>query len=111
MESKVANTTPAAQYQRASTFAKGIGDNLDAIQNRDVVLRDYSVSERPMRGETATFVSLEISEVDGDEVKTYHAWSDSLAQKVNEIPKNALPLLIKFQRVNTSAGFRVWTFE
>lgn len=102
----------AQKYERASKFAKGIGESLDTIQNRDVLLRSYEVSERPMRGDTNTFVALKISELDQtDTIGDYHAWSESLATKLSEIPQSALPVVIKFERVNTSAGFRVWTFS
>lgn len=105
----MANTTE--QYQRASTFSKGIGASLESIQNRDVLLRGYEISERPMRGESTTFVAIQVSEVGDEEVQDFHAWSDSLAEKLKEVPLDALPLLIKFTRVQTGGGYRVWTFE
>lgn len=102
-------TTP---FRRASEYAKGIGEGLESIQNRDVLVREYDVSERPMRGDMATFVSLKISELDQlDTVTEYHAWSESLANKLNEVPESAFPVVANFKRVSTGAGFRVWTFD
>lgn len=100
------------QFRRASEYVKGIGESLEGIQNRDVLLRSFEVSERPMRGEPTTFVSMKVSELNAlDAVTDYHAWSESLATKLKEIPEGNLPLLVKFERVNTSGGFRVWTFS
>ena len=105
----MANTAPT--YARATDYVKGIGANLETIQNRDVLLKSFSISERPMRGEKKTYVSLQISELDNlDVVTEYHAWSDSLADKLAEIPDSALPVVLSFQRVATSGGYRVWTF-
>jgi hypothetical protein len=102
---------PEPKYQRASDFAQGIGETLDLIQGRDVLLRSYTVSKRPMRGDVKDFVALQVSEMDGDEVKDYHAWSESLAEKIKDIPVNQLPVVIKFVRITTNSGFRIWAFE
>ena len=105
----MASTTPT--YARATDHVKGIGESLETIQNRDVLLRTFSISERSMRGDKKTFVSMQISELDNlDVVKDCHAWSESLADKLAEIPDSALPVVINFTRVATSGGFRVWTF-
>ena len=101
----------APTYARATEYVKGIGESLEKIQNRDVLLKSFQITERPMRGEKKVYVSMQISEVDGlDTVTEYHAWSESLADKLAEIPDSALPVLVSFQRVATSGGFRVWTF-
>ena len=103
------NNKPA---RRASDYVKGIGEPLDTLFGRDVVLRGFDIDNaRPFKGETATIVLMEISEVDSDEVATYHAWSQSLAIKLDELPRNELPLLIAFKKVRTSAGFMTIIFE
>lgn len=111
-------------YERASEYVKGIGESLEKIANTDMLLHSFSISQRSMRGEAKTFVSLELSTVDDPaNVQTFHAWSDSLADKLRDLPNErsdedgvalftlASPLLITFERVNTSGGFRVWSFR
>jgi hypothetical protein len=111
-------------YERASQYVKGIGESLEKIDGRDMLLHSYSVSQRPMRGEAKTFVALNLSTVDDPEnIQLFHAWSDSLADKLNDLPSERTdedetrnyalpkPLLVQFKRVSTSGGFRVWTFE
>lgn len=104
--------TPATEFKRATDYVEGIGSNLDAVQGRDVILRGYEVSNRPMRGESAVFVDLRISETDDPETVTqYHAWSDSLGEKIGQIPQENLPVLIQFGKTRTSSGFNVWTIS
>lgn len=106
----MANTK--SQYRRATEYVEGIGSNLESIANVDVILRKVSINERDMRGEKRTFVLMQISPMDNEEeVNLFHAWSDSLAEKLSEIPEDAFPVVVKFTRVATSGGFRVWTFE
>lgn len=138
----MATKETASKYRRASEFAPGIGSNLDGLINKDVLLVDFSIGERNInrrrddedesadesengysrgRGsEKATIVYLTIAEDPNSydpenregTTKMYHAWSDSLAEKLGEIPdKSILPLLIKFMRAGTAGGYRVWTFE
>lgn len=125
--------TTTSQYARAGQYAPGIGDNLDKLANRDVLLVHYSLDERPLSqrkdSETnddpapaptgrkttdlATIVFLTIAEdvSKPEETTLFHAWSDSLAQKIAQIPTDKLPLLIMFSKVRTGGGFNVWTFE
>lgn len=109
----MANAEP--KYQRATDYVKGIGASLDTLQGRDVLLRRFEISERAMRGNETTFVSLVISELDNgeasQEVGEFHAWSKSLAEKLAEIPETALPVIVKFIKVTTGAGFKVWSIE
>jgi len=118
----VAKETPT--YERASTYVKGIGESLEKVADRDVLVHGFSVSHRPMRGEPKTFVSLNLSTVnDPTNIQLFHAWSDSLADKLADLPAErtdeddvrvyvlASPLLLTFERVATAAGFRVWTFK
>ena len=111
-------------YERASEYVKGIGESLEKIANADMLLHEFYVSQRSMRGEPKTFVGLHLSTVsDPENVQLFHAWSDSLADKLRDLPaersdeddvstfKLASPLLITFERVATSGGFRVWTFR
>lgn len=106
----VANSAQTPEIARATEFVKGIGENLETIQGRDMILRSFHLSERPMRGEKKPFVSMELSEIGSEEVREYHAWSESLRDKLAEIPDDKLPLLVQFVRVSTSGGFRVWSF-
>lgn len=100
------------QYQRASQYIKGIGENLDTIQNTDVLIKGYRVKERSIKGADKTFVELDIATLDDPEnVVLFHAWSEPLAQKLDDIPAEAFPVIAKFTRVQTSNGFRVWTIE
>lgn len=100
-------------YNRASQYVKGIGEGLDTYQGRDLLLRSYEISERAMKGKDSTFVAMQISEFNGGiadtEVIEVHAWSQSLGEKLSEIPVSALPVIVSFVRVPTSAGFRVWS--
>lgn len=111
-------------YERASAHVKGIGESLEKIADRDMLLHSFEVSKRAMRGEDKTFVALHLSTVDDPEnVQLFHAWSDSLADKLIDLPSEradedetrvytlSAPMLIAFKRVATSGGFRVWTFE
>ena len=105
-----------SQYRRASEFDT-FGKNLDTVLGRDVLLRKFSVSERSItdretkeRGEKV-FVNLTVSELDDLDVTTvYHAWSEPLANKLSQIPDDALPLLIMFVKVPGAQG-NVLTFE
>jgi hypothetical protein len=113
----MATSKERPKYGRASDFNVGIGDTLDKIADTEVLLLSFDVKDRAMRGEDRKFCSLQIvydpDGWDGDRSKAHlhHAWSDSLAEKLADIPVNALPVLITFKRVQTAAGFRVWTFE
>lgn len=102
----------AQTYKRAADYVVGIGDNLDRIAGHDVLLVDYQIGDRNMRGETRKFVSLDIATVsDPANVQRFHAWSDSLGEKLVDVPQDALPVLIKFVRVPTAGGYKVWSFE
>jgi hypothetical protein len=100
------------KYTRAADKIVGIGDTLDTIQGRDLLLVNFSVTERPMRGEDKAFVSLTIAEIETpDEVSNYHAWSESLAEKVSQLDKDELPMIVRFVRTPTAGGFKVWSIE
>jgi len=104
------NNTP--KYERAADKIEGIGKTLDSLNGQDVLLHDFSITERSMRGDTKTFVSLTISKINTpDEVETYHAWSESLAEKVAQLDKDELPMIASFVKSTTAGGFRVWTIE
>ncbi len=85
-------TTP----KRASDYAPGIGKNLTDILDKDVIVAKVSVSERNFDGEQRPMVMITLQ--DGS---LYHAWSESLADKISEIPDEAYPLTFKFIRVAT----------
>ena|ERR1035437_7662391 len=96
-----------ATPKRAATFAPGIGLSMTDILDKDVVVTHASVSERQYDGDLRTIV---IVTLDNGEV--YHAWSQSLADKISQIPNDAWPLTFKFVRVPTNhPGFTVLTFE
>lgn len=100
------------KYERATAYVEGIGDKLDLLQGRDVIVHRVSIAERSMRGEMKAFVELQIAEVnEPDTISTYHAWSESLAQKFSEIPVDKFPVIAKFGKVATAGGFQVWSFE
>lgn len=107
-----------SKYARATDYVEGIGAGLESIQNNDVLLAKVRIQERDMRGEKRTFVLMDIAtDIEAydpekeDTTKLYHAWSDSLAEKLAEIPEDKFPLILKFVRVPTAGGFKVWTFE
>lgn len=100
-------TTTNATPRRASEFAPGIGKNLTDILDQDVVVSKVSISERTFDGEDRPIVLITLSTGE-----MYHAWSESLAAKISEIPLDAYPLTFKFYKAPTRkfpAG--VITFE
>ena len=115
----MATDKSAATYRRAAEFDT-FGKNLDSLLERDVILRRYSISERPITDretherDNKAFVNVWINEVsDPDsEPKVYHAWSEPLANKLAQIPDDAMAsgLLIKFLKVPGAQG-NVLTFE
>jgi hypothetical protein len=109
----MATTNTTSQYRRASEFSKGIGASLDSVAGKDVLLTGFTVEQRGMgEGDPKTIVYLDIATVDHpDDSVLFHAWSDSLAEKLGEIDKSALPLLILFEQAKTRGGFKVWTFR
>lgn len=93
--------------KRASTFAPGIGLSLDGILDKDVVVTHASISERMYDGDLRPIVIITLDTGD-----VYHAWSQSLADKVSQIPTEEYPLTFKFTRVATRRpGQTVITFE
>ena len=111
-------TANKSTFRRAGEFDT-FGKSLDSLLDRDVILRSYEVTERGLRDRDTkakadkTFVTIKINEVDDEDATPvmYHAWSEDLADKLAQLPTSELPLLIKFMRVNTAGGFRVYTFE
>lgn len=93
--------------KRASTFSPGIGKNLTDILDQDVVVTKVWVGERTFDGEPRPLVLIYL-----ENGEMYHAWSESLADKISEIPHEEYPLVFKFVKVPTrkfAAG--VITFE
>jgi hypothetical protein len=96
-----------ATPKRAATFAPGIGLSMTDILDKDVVVTHASISERTYDGDLRTIV---IVTLDNGEV--YHAWSQSLADKISQIPNEAWPLTFKFVRLATRRpGQTVLSFE
>ena len=115
----VATDKVASPYRRASDIVQGIGENLKSIAGRDVLLTAYSVDQRAMTDSVTkekadrTIVLLQVAvNIDNpDEITTFHAWSESLAEKLGELTPETLPVIINFDRVQTRAGFDVWSFS
>lgn len=111
--SLMATTSKTSGYRRASDFVEGIGKSLDEIENKDVLLVKFSITERTMEGEKRPIVLLTLA-LDPDkpeDTTLFHAWSESLATRLSEIPNDALPLIIAFEQTRTRSGFKVWTFR
>lgn len=100
--------TEVTGVRRAAEFAPGIGKNLEEILGQDVVVPvKPTIDERPYNGETRKIVM--ITTEDGE---LYHAWSDSLAEKIEQIPEVEFPLAFRFVRLKTrTPGFTVYSFE
>lgn len=95
------------QYKRASTFAPGIGKNITELLDEDVVVVKAWVGERPFDGEPSPIVIVTLE--DGS---IYHAWSESLAEKISQVPEAEFPLMFRFVRIPTRvAGQSVISFE
>jgi len=108
----MATTERSSGYQRATDFSKGIGESLDKVAGSDMLLHDYDMGTRPMEGEQVDFVSLTLSTVSDPENKQlFHAWSQSLGLRLQEIPKEKLPVIVNFVQAKTRGGFKVWTIE
>ncbi len=88
--------TGNSEYRRAAEFAPGIGKSIQEILDQDVVVTHVWVGERNFGGESRPIVIVTLE--DGS---IYHAWSDSLAAKIAEIPEDMYPLVFKFVKVPT----------
>lgn len=108
-------TETKKSYARASQFIKGLGDNLDKIEGTDMLLHSYEIEEnRPFGDSTNTLVTMKLSTLDDPENQVlFHAWSESLASRLQELENSEaeLPLVVAFERVKTSKGFKVWTVK
>jgi hypothetical protein len=100
------STSNPSVPRRAAEYAPGIGPNLDEILEKDVTVTKTAIEQRSFGGDdkTIVFITLDTGEI-------YHAWSDSLAEKIAQIPLDAYPLVFKFSLAKTRAGFKVLTFE
>lgn len=99
--------TPA----RATSFVTGIGANIDSLLGRDVILHSCSIDTRPVGKNPETpFAIMEISEVGGDEVATYHV-SGAVVNKLAEVPLSAYPVTVKFVKTRGSSGFSFYNIE
>ncbi len=100
------------QYKRASEFIKGLGESLDKIAGVDMLLHEFTIEEgRAIGDKENTLVTMSLSTVDDPENKQkFHAWSQSVADRLTELTnaEAELPLIIQFNRVPTSKGFKVW---
>ncbi len=84
------------EVRRASTFAPGIGKNLTDILDTDVIVSKIWIGERNFDGDKRPIVLITLA--NGE---LYHAWSESLADKISEIPEDQYPLTFKFVKVPT----------
>lgn len=93
--------------KRAATYAPGIGKGIKEILGQEVVVVKASISERNYGGEMSPIVIVTL-----ENGNLYHAWSQSLCDKIAEIPDDAWPLAFKFVSVPTSKpGQSTITFE
>lgn len=98
--------------KRAGDYATGLSPSLEEIRNKEVMLRSYETSERPMRGGLKTFVEVEVADIaTGEAMGTFHAWSDSLAEKLGQIPEGEFPIEAMFVKEKTSSNFYVWSVK
>src|ERR1044071_1739343 len=109
----MATATKTSQYRRASEYIKGLGENLDKIAGVDMLLHDFTIEEgRAIGDKENTLVTMELSTVDDPANKQkFHAWSQSVADRLTELTnaEAELPLVIQFNRVPTTKGFKVWS--
>lgn len=106
----------APTRRRIGDFDKSFGESLDAIEGKDVFVHDWTVSFRNLSTEGQTeerpFTLMEISETEDGPVKTYHSWSESIAEKLGAIDKAEAtkegPLVARFTNVATRSGRSVW---
>ena len=96
-----------ATTKRAATFAPGIGLGIATILDKDVVVSKAWIGERNFDGEARPIVIVTL-----DDGNVYHAWSQSLADKIGEIPEDQYPLTFKFVKLPTRRpGQTVLSFE
>ena len=108
--------TETPEYQRASSLINTeLGEKLDNIAGKDMLLHDYEYEDR---GESAPqgyryLVTMDLSTMDDPEVVVkFHAWSKSLGDRLDRIPEDTkYPLLVNFVKAKTRSGFNVWTIE
>lgn len=109
--------TATSKYRRVTDIVKGLGDNLDKIEGKDVLLWEYEIERSRKYGEgTNDLVTMQISTIDDEANKQlFHAWSTSLCDRLDELTNadNAeLPLIVMFERVATSRpGFKAWVMK
>lgn len=104
-----------SKYRRATEFTKGLGENLDKIEGVDVLLWDFTIQEgRQIKGNDTSLVTMTITTLNDEANKQlFHAWSEPLATRLNELSNSEaeMPVLIQFVRAATLGGFKVWTIK
>ncbi len=101
---------------RLADRLQGFGDKLDAIEGQDVTLVSFDVTQRPLRDlqtrtvEDKTVVILKVANGDG-EVRTFHAWSQSLADALAEVSVDMLPAVVAFVKGTSRSGLEFWTIR
>lgn len=102
-------------YARASDYIHGLGDSLDTVADKDMLLHEYEIErERAFGDGTSTLVTIKLSTIDDPAtVVTFHAWSDAIADRLDEMTGNdvKLPVIVMFTKVKTRRGFNVWTIR
>lgn len=115
VRTSMATTSTTSPYRRASDVSQGIGKKLDEIIGQDVLLVNFRADQRPQgidRSEkTILMLTLALDPSKPSETTLFHAWSQSLSDRLVEIPGDELPLLIKFVKVATASGTNAWSFE
>lgn len=99
-------------FRRVGDFDKTFGQSLDPIEGKDVFIHSFKTTQRPLSRDGVSadrpFTTVEISEEADGPVKTYHTWSESVAEKLAVIPEEAFPLMAAFNQITTGSGRQVW---
>lgn len=110
---------PATRGRTIGDYDRTFGKALDEIEGKQVYIHDWTTGARSLTrdGETQDrqFTTLEVSDEADGPVRTYHTWSESIANKLAAMDKAEVladgPVLGTFKQEQTGAGRTVWTVE
>ena len=108
---------PGTRQRTIGDYDRTFGKALDEIENKQVWIHDWSTGARPLTRDGVTedrqFTTLEISDEADGPTRTYHTWSESIANKLAAINKEEMELPVPgtFKQEQTGAGRTVWTVE
>lgn len=110
---------PATRQRSIGDYDRTFGKALDEIEGVQVWIHNWETGARPLTRDGATedrqFTTIEVSDEPDGPTRTYHTWSESIANKLSAMDKKevladgAVPGT--FKREATGAGFSVWTVE